>query len=75
MTRIPRRTGQWSSSPGMIPGGRSRRLAAQFQGIPSWVSLVLPIPQKAVREVLGAWYFTRHGRRVVLEAWYYTRAV
>ena len=24
-------------------------------------------------EVLEAWYFTRHGRRVVLEAWYYTR--
>ena len=26
-------------------------------------------------EVLEAWYFTRHGRRMVLEAWYFTRAV
>ena len=59
----------------MVPGGGSRRLAAQFQGIPSWVLLVLPIPQKAAREVLEAWYFTRHGRRMVLEAWYFTRAV
>ena len=30
-------SGRWSSSPGMIPGGRSRSFAAQFQGIPSWV--------------------------------------
>ena len=58
----------------MVPGG-SRRIAAQFQGIPSWVLLVLPIPQKAAREVLEAWYFTRHGRRMVLEAWYSTRDV
>ena len=50
----------------MVPGG-SRRIAAQFQGIPSWVLLVLPITQKAAREVLEAWYFTRHGRRMVLE--------
>ena len=32
-----------------------------------------PIPQKAAEEVLEAWYYTRHWRRVVLEAWYYTR--
>ena len=50
--------------------------------------LVLPIPQKAAREVLEAWYFHQtweeDGPRgpvfhqgsvgVVLEAWYYTRA-
>ena len=30
-------SGRWSSSPGMIPGGRSRSFVAQFQGIPSWV--------------------------------------
>ena len=49
--------------------------------------LVLPIPQKAAREVLEAWYFhqtwAEDGPRgpvfhqgvvgVVLEAWYYTR--
>ena len=33
----------------------------------------IPIPQKAAKEVLEAWNYTRHGRRVVLEAWYYTR--
>ena len=67
----------------------SRRLAAQFQGIPSWVLLVLPIPQKAAREVLEAWYFHQTwaedgprglvfhqgGVGVVLGAWYYIRAV
>ena len=29
--------------------------------------------QKAAEEVLEAWYYIRHWRRVVLEAWYYTR--
>ena len=51
--------------------------------------LVLPIPQKAAREVLEAWYFHQTwaedgprglvfhqgGVGVILEAWYYTRAV
>ena len=31
-TGIPRRTGQWSSSPGMIPGGRSRRFSGAIPG-------------------------------------------
>ena len=43
----------------------SRRIAAQFQGIPSGVT---QIPQKAAEEVLEA------GIGVVLEAWCYTRA-
>ena len=38
----------------------SRSFAAQFQGIPNWVQLDPPIPQKAAEEVLEAWFYTRH---------------
>ena len=54
---------------------RVQEVAARFQGIPSWVSLELPIPQKVAMEVLEAWDYTRRGRRMILEAWYYTRVV
>ena len=54
---------------------RVQEVAARFQGIPSWVLLELPIPQKAAMEVLEAWFFTKRGWRMILEAWYYTRAV
>ena len=75
--RIPRRTsGRWSLSPGMIPREWSSDIPGVRATIPgnSQLGVVgLPIPQKAAEEVLEAWYYTRHGRRVVLEAWYYTR--
>ena len=55
----------------------TRRVVQEFRGaIPgnSQLGIVgIPIPQKAAKEVLEAWNYTRHGRRVVLEAWYYTR--
>ena len=57
---------EWSSD---IPGVRSTIPGNSQLGV-----VGLPIPQKAAEEVLEAWYYTRHGRRVVLEAWYYTRA-
>ena len=60
---IPR---EWSSD---IPGVRGTIPGNSQLGV-----VGLPIPQKAEEEVLEAWYYTRHGRRVVLEAWYYTRA-
>ena len=58
---IPR---EWSSD---IPGVRGTIPGNSQLGV-----VGLPIPQKAAEEVLEAWYYTRHGRRVVLEAWYYT---
>ena len=57
--------GEWS---GGIPGVL-RHNSREFPTGCCWS----PIPQKAAEEVLEAWYYTRHGRRVVLEAWYYTR--
>ena len=55
----------------------TRRVVQEFRGtIPgnSQLGIVgIPILPKAAEEVLEAWYYTRHGRRVVLEAWYYTR--
>ena len=51
----------------------SRRVAAQFQGIPSGVALGTN-SQKAAEVVLEAWCYTRHaGIAVVLEARCYTR--
>ena len=35
---------------------RVQEVAARFQGIPSWVLLELPIPQKAAMEILEAWF-------------------
>ena len=70
----------------------TRRVVQEFRGtIPgnSQLGIVgISIPQKAAEEVLEAWYYTRHGRRVVPEpgitpdmgvgvvqgAWCYTRA-
>ena len=57
--------GEWSSG---IPGV-SRHNSREFPTGCCWS----PIPQKVAKEVLEAWYYTRHGRREVLEAWYYTR--
>ena len=61
----------------MIPRGRSSDIPGVRGTIPgnSQLGVVgIPIPQKAAQEVLEAWYYTKHGRRVVLEAWCYTRA-
>ena len=62
--RIPRRTsGRWSLSPGMIPREWSSDISGICGTIPgnSQLGVVgLPIPQKAAKEVLEAWFYTRH---------------
>ena len=57
----------------MIPGGVVQEFRGAIPGNSQLDIVGIPIPQKAAKEVLEAWNYTRHGWRGVLEAWYYTR--
>ena len=70
MTGIPRRTGQWSSNPGMIPGGSSAIPGNSQLGIAG----ITNSPEGGYGGP-GGLGLHQGGAGVVLEAWYPTRAV
>ena len=86
---IPRRTGQWSSSPGMTPGGRVQEVSGAIPGNSQLgVAGITNSPEGGYGGPGGLVFHQTRAEAdprglvlhqgsvgVVLEAWYYTRAV